>query len=324
MSLVLLLLGAWGGQSVSSCGPECDIYPQIRSAVRNCELGQADCRILLDPGQYRLSRTVELCPGVEIYGASEQMTLITVDSQKSAFHVLPFGECQQRELPYQGNVRIEGMKLIGETSSYVTYGVWAENRVHISRLEIGYFTQGIRISAGVGRTVPGNANMFSVKDVWIYWTDHSGFSVDGSDVNSGIIDLLHVGGPACVNPSPFTEELGECAGIYDDGFLGRAYSASVVGLTWNGARPYVMKNRNAKSTMIIPYSENFLGNSYSAPGHLLLGGHSSWDGNPGRIWGYWSTGFRFINNLDPEQELYFDVGRMTGSPGVFTSTVVGP
>lgn len=294
-----------------------DITSTLQSRVHGCYGDASQCVIAIGPGTCYIDEVIELCPGVEIEGFSEQHTHLDVAEGTTAFHVLPYEQCQTEGNPWVGRVRLEKLTIDGTRSSSISYGLHAENHFRADRLQIYDFTQGVRIVSDVNLPVAGNANMFRMEEVYVARMDHSGFYLDGGDVNAGLLSQISVDSRVCENPSPFLSDLGPCHGIDDDGFLGNVYIATHVADVKNGGLPYNMTNWNARHALVGAYAETNQPPGYLSPTSLALGGLALWGGPGTWIQGNNVNSLRFINDLDPTNVVRLELGEVGGTSGTF-------
>lgn len=289
----------------------------LEDAVNACYAG-GDCTIDVPRGTHRLERTIELCPTVELTGDSEQNTFITAPPGRTAIHVLPFGECRNRGLPWHGFVALERLDVGGIKTATASFGILAENKVRIRRLRVHNFTQGVRISSDERRKVPGNANLWEMERVDVWYTDHAGVYVQGGDVNVGYARHVSVHSGVCQNPEAFTS-LGPCAGIRGEPFLGGVWVASHVSDA-NGHRSYDFPARNGPEVLIGPYAETGDAASWVGPVSSVIGGKSHWEGPGIRVMGQRLNGLILENGRDPANHVTLFLGEPAG-PGAFFAAV---
>lgn len=294
-----------------------DITSDLLSAIHGCYDDNTQCVIAIGPGSCHVSETIELCPTVEISGESEQLTTLHFPGGTTAFHVLPYEHCEITGRPRVGRVRIEKMWIDGANTTTVSFGILANNHVRLNRLEISDFTQGINLSADVNSELEGNANMFRMEEVYIYRTWHSGMVIDGGDVNAGLLSQVSIQSQACLNPTPFLDELGPCYGILDDGFLGNVYVASHIADVKGGNTPHMLSNGNARHALVGAYMETNQPPGYLSPTSLAIGGLALWQGPGTWIQGQNSNGLRFINDIDPNNVVRLELGEVGNTPGTF-------
>lgn len=298
-----------------ACALGANISPALQSAADDCVRGAGPCAIEISDGECSLGSTVELCPGVEISGASEQHTVIRTAT--TAFHVRRYGSCRADGVRWTGSVRLEKLYLLGSPrhpTESPRFGVHAENNIRLGRLRMNGFTQGVRLVSDGRLSPPGLANLWRMDEVWIQNVEHAGVFVDGGDVNVGLALGLNISPPTCSAVDKWPQ-LGECAAIVDDAFLGNVYVAPHTAGT--RGRSYALTHPSARHALLGAYAEADQLPGYVGPQSMVLGGIGAWEGPGLHVVGQYFSGARFVNRRDPSNIVELELGGATNVPGTF-------
>lgn len=317
----------------------------------------AGCRIRIPAGEYVLDDTVVLCRQHHVFGDGGRgwgaRTLIRVAPGVTAFRVATSDECLNpattpRRNP-DGSALASGDEPPGGNWSEISdlgivsagcvsgcdadpfYGVQMHVRAALRRMWIRGFAQGVRISADVRTHRPtcdtvepgvdcrGNANLWLIEDVVVDGNQHAGVYVAGGDSNAGLGTMVSAVGN-CEGAAEF-EELGECANIVDQSFLGSTWIAThtAANNATAGLYPgYISSGDSQASAFVGPYSESNQKPSVLSTHSTSISGLSEWEPNVLglRIGGRDVHGHLRVHNLsDVNNQVYVEMG--TGTVGSF-------
>lgn len=305
----------------------CDLAPAAERALAACYArvstwaGDRDipCDFEWPTGTFVLSRTVEACHAVRFRGyGTKILTLGEITPIYFVGHVA----CTASGRPKATGSEISGIILqpfAATSTNTITYGILAEAPLEIGRVQIrGGYTQGIRISAGSGRSPASLANRWRLDGVSVQGAHHVGVWVDGEDTNVGLALGASSAGN-CLKAAPLAASLGPCAEIHEGSFLGStwiaAHAAYAESLHPNVPVPYVMGDSgNSRSVCIGCYAED-PGVGVVANNANILGGKSVWSGFP-IIQGTVFRAAEFTNDNDPSNTVTLGLGRLATGSGV--------
>ena len=274
------------------------------SATIGLQGERAGCRILLARGVYP-TKTITLCRQVVLQGTTGSgwgASTIIETNGTTAIHVGGGALCESLGFPTStgGNrptgawsaIEHVGMRDVGtSTSGVYSAGIHLEARASVSNTFIDGFTQGIRVSAGVGRveaTPPDgfyvgeatNANVFHIQDSTVQNCRHAGFYADGPDANSGLTVLLN-SASNCRQADAYTN-LGQCANVVESSFLGNTHIAihSADGNAAIGGMQILEDQGGTnRSVFVGTYTEGAAqnGESTATRNTHIVGGSSQWN-----------------------------------------------
>lgn len=308
----------------------CDLAPAAERALAACYArvstwaGDRDvpCDFEWPTGTFVLSRTVEACHAVRFRGYG---TKILTLGEITPIYFMGHAACTASGRPKATGSEISGIILqpfAATSTNTITYGILAEAPLEIGRVQIrGGYTQGIRISAGSGRSPASLANRWRLDGVSVQGAHHVGVWVDGEDTNVGLALGASSAGN-CLKAAPLAATLGPCAEIHEGSFLGStwiaAHAAYAESLHPNVPVPYMMGDSgNSRSVCIGCYAED-PGVGVVANNANILGGKSVWSGFP-IIQGTVFRAAEFTNDNDPANTVTLGLGRLaTGLGSVFS------
>ena len=333
----------------------CDLTKTLRAILDECnENPPADdnnrigCVIDIAPGKYVLTDTIRLCRQHLIRGGGGSgrgaRTRIQVAAGKTAFRVGSKSECAadnpRRDtrsggtssvVPGGGNhTEIRDLGLfsdgcIGACPS--RYGIELHERAHLAGLYVHGFTQGIRILASIqscreapaGAPCESNANGWLVERTMIENSDHAAVYVAGNDTNAGLGVMVDANNN-CLNPGEIRGE--PCANIVDASFLGSTWVAThtaASAATADTFPGYQNQGASNRSVFVGPYAEVNQQKSVLAALAMALGGAGQWDSASAglRLVGPEANSFSVTNDLDPNNVVRTQFGRVANSDGAF-------
>lgn len=307
--------------------PMCDLAPAAERALAACYArvstwaGDRDVPCDLDwpTGTFVLSRTVEACHSVRFRGYGTKLLTL---GEITPMYFVGHAACTASGRPKATGSAISGIILqpfAATSTNTITYGILAEAPLEIDRVQIrGGYTQGIRISAGSGRSPASLANRWRLDGVSVQGAHHVGVWVDGEDTNVGLALGASSAGN-CLKATPLAASLGPCSEIHEGSFLGStwiaAHAAYAEALHPNVPVPYIMGDSgNSRSVCIGCYAED-PGVGVVANNANILGGKSVWSGFP-IIQGTVFRGAEFTNDNDPANIVTLGLGRLATGSGV--------
>jgi hypothetical protein len=287
--------------------------------------------ILLPPGDFDITQTIELCREVSIRGSGGRgwgaRTRLNVKRGTTAFRALGNEDCVA-----QGRGRGAGwaeltdlaiLELGASTATTARYGIHSNARLFVERVWIRGFTVGVVISAGAARIEgQGNANSFGLHEVLIEQAEHAGIYVDGPDTNGGTAFAIRVTSN-CRRASRWNKTVapfralaaraderlfGLCAGVIDSSFLGVEWFSIVahnhIERHEDGTKtpyPFVrFEGANQRSACYGCYMEAGQLPGQLAPYTVAISGHAQWDTKGGglRLSGPYANALIFRNIKD--------------------------
>jgi len=332
---------------------EGDLYPGFDRALQDCRdrkpgVINEGCRFVIPPGTYSLSDTVVLCRQHTVEGHGGRgwgaRTVIEADAGVTGFRVGSIEECSDAAVERGaggGWSELRNFALTSPAGDEATlhYGIVLNARADLNALNIGGFTQGVRVQATTTEATPcplvplpdggpggslcaANANGWSIRDTRIAQNDHAGIYVQGGEANAFYVSNLDVSescrdADALASSNP---ELGDCAAVVDDSFLGGVWigvqtATSTDTTTATDFPGFEMRNANASSTVIGPYAELDQESSLLAGASMAIGGVSIWDASTGfRQRGFIANAVVYRNDEDPTNVVDVALG-YTGNPG---------
>lgn len=265
------------------------------------------CKILIPRGIYE-TKTIHVCRMLWIEGAGGRgwgpATRIET-WRETGIRIESAGWCEANGFgpPAVGGARAEGawskvtdlwLKDTGgvwsETSSAAIYsaGVHMQARATLRDVWIDGYTQGVRIVADVTLTESSttgwmdaantNVNSWSMQDVFITGSRHTGLYIDGGDTNAGYTLGLNLIGN-CKDGDKY-EEMGwtSCANLHDSSFLGNTHIATHSAHTrdrrGNEHHQYLTDSPNSRNVFVGAYAEIGNGAQEASANDLVLGGQS--------------------------------------------------
>lgn len=311
----------------------CALTPALDRAMRACEQellphGPSNrqytgCLFLIPAGDHRITKTISACRAHTFQGrgGAHRRALSTLTSTVgTAFHARGYGDCGMGTSAGAITVRDLGLIFLSGEHTRETIGVFAEAKVHLENVWMIYADVGVLISADVTRPVKSNANASRLLNVATEYTRHAGMIFQGGDSNAHA-NLAFNASTACMAKGSEMERLkerfGPCGSVVDRSFLGNSHVAGHVA----AAADYpdvVTQGASNHAQFLGLYVEGGTPPELGAQWSMWIGGIGPKPIGPGfRLTGNLTTSLRVLNDLDPNNQVTFEMGRATGTAGTY-------
>lgn len=333
--------------------PGADVAPVITRVLEHCHRRYPDrrqgCEVRLPRGRFAWNQAIQLREATSLTGAGGHgrsvLTVLSVPCGVSPIEILPGGATS-----VLSHLGFEGRLKCTEES----FGIDARGNFVGRHLWIRGFTHGIHLHADCKPGTPreGNANLWSLSNVWLEQNAHAGLWTQGDCANAGNGVALNVSSN-CAYASRWNENYKPDASICEvatkrsywypfchdrDYQCGNVYLSDFLGNTFTGLhtasagdlfdlearrgrlRPkrypnIIARGLNARHTLLGTYCEGDGLPSYHGPQTTVLGGLCEWHGQGFELEGQVANGLRVKNTQGtPEQWTEVRLGGASTDP----------